>query len=80
MRKAFFEALNGSLKYDFGPDVFIICAIMHLPGVKGDGLSYEIILTGGELIAFIKEFAPTHTDIIGKIDPNASYSLNAWDW
>ncbi len=80
MRKAFFEGLEDGLKYSFGPDVFIICAIMRLEGVRGDGISYEIKLDGKALISFIKECAPTHEEIISSIKEENHYLLTAWDW
>ena len=81
MRKAFFECIEDGFRYSFGADVFIICAVMRLPGVQGDGLSYEIKMSGEELMNFIKDFAPTHVEeALPQIKPENHYLLTAWDW
>jgi hypothetical protein len=81
MRDSFFEEVGTDFKYKFGPDVSIICDIMKHPKAQGqDGISYEVKLSGAELIEFIKESAPTHVAIIEKIKPNGEYILTGWDW
>lgn len=80
MRKAFFEAVDSKFKYDFGPNTFIIEAILNHPKAMGDGISFEVKLSGTELIEFIKESAPTHLEVIRNIHPGERYTLSGWDW
>ena len=83
MRDSFFEEVGTDFKYRFGPDVSVICDIMKHPKAKAhpvDALSYEVKLSGAELIEFIKKSAPGHVAIIEKIKPDGEYILSGWDW
>ena len=80
MRDAFFEDLETKFKYKFGPNTFIIEAIAHHKNALGDGISYEVKLSGAELIEFIKKHAPGHEEIIHQIREDGHYLLTGWDW
>ena len=83
MRDSFFKEVGTDFKYEFGPDVSIICDIMKHPKAKAhsvDAISYEAKLSGAELIEFIKKSAPTHAAIIEKIKSDGEYILSGWDW
>ena len=82
MRDSFFKEVGTDFEYRFGPDVSIIYDIMKHPKARcqRDDLSYEVKLSGAELIEFIKESAPDHVAIIAKIKPNGEYILTGWDW
>ena len=80
MRDAFFEDLDSDFKYKFGPNTFIIEAVMRHKEANGDGISFEVKLSGAELIEFIKESAPTHQGVIPQIKEDGHYLLTGWDW
>ena len=78
MRYTIVKGINDDLRLDLGSDTAIICKVMEI-GKTLDALTYQVTLSGNELIEFLKSFNLTKA-LNADIKPENSYTLTACDW
>lgn len=72
------RGLDDDVRIDLGGNVSIICEVMDI-GTAEDALTYVAVLTGEELIKFMRKFCLDRS-LEENIKPENRYELTAYDW
>ena len=80
MRGTIINGKDREFIYDLGADIDTLCAVIEHPKTRQpEYIIYELLLTGAELIDFIKQHASYAEKIIPNIDPEGHYELTGFD-
>ena len=78
MRAVTVKGINDNIKLEFGSDVEIIYEIMQR-GKAIDAITFELELSGKELVEFINEFN-LNEKVDTQINEENKYIITAYDW
>lgn len=79
MRTTFVKGLNDGLDLELGSNVSIIVEVMEI-GRALDAITFEVELTGKELIKFLKKFGLETISGAENIKGENKYKVTAFDW